>query len=277
MFESCRLLEVTSCTGPENMAIDEALLQLVGEGRSPPTLRFYVWTSAWISLGSGQSAADVDLHAIHERGWGIVRRASGGTAVLHQGQLGYALVLPSDHPVWRGDLIASYERLSRPFQQALRKLGVETVAALPGANAAFVANAPPFASRVCFGALGAFELTYQGRKLIGNSQIRRRLSSAQHGVIQIDGAQTDISEVIASADARDRERLAEYLTARVTSLSASAGRQVAPAEVEAALIDPVACQLDRRLEVEELTRGERELSAELVRTKFGDPAWTYRL
>ncbi len=94
------------------MAIDEALLTLVGAGQAPPTLRFYEWRSPWVSLGTGQGASDLDPVALEARDWGVLRRASGGTAVLHQGQLGYAVILPTSHPLWNGDLASSYQRIS---------------------------------------------------------------------------------------------------------------------------------------------------------------------
>src|SRR5690349_5876093 len=97
LSERWRLILSGEGDGPENMAIDETILDLVGVGVSPPTLRFYEWRSPWISLGSGQLSSDLDRCAVERRGWDILRRASGGTAVLHKGQLGYALVLPTSH------------------------------------------------------------------------------------------------------------------------------------------------------------------------------------
>jgi lipoate-protein ligase A len=148
--------------GPENMAIDEAVLGEVGKGASPSTLRFYEWLSPWVSLGSAQASSEVATEALAARGWGIVRRGSGGTAVLHWGQLGYALILPADHPLWHGDLVASYQRLSEPLRLAFSRVGVSAEAAPPSARVAFALGAPELASRACFGALGPYELVVQG-------------------------------------------------------------------------------------------------------------------
>jgi lipoate-protein ligase A len=258
------------------MAIDEAILQLVGEGASPPTLRFYLWSRPWVSLGSGQTAADLDLEAVAERDWGVVRRASGGTAVIHEGQLGYALTAPTSHPIWHGDLVASYERLSRPIQLAFRVLGADTTAAPPGANAAFVGNAPDLARRVCFGALGPYELVHGWQKLIGNSQVRRRHASTQHGVVQLSGTQTALAEVIRAKTTEDRNELASWIETRVTSLSAVAGRCIAAHDVELALAEAFASELLLSFTSGELTEQERELAADLVRTKYGHDSWTLR-
>src|SRR6185312_1884892 len=101
-----------------------------------------------VSLGSGQAAGEIDRAACTaERGWGIVRRASGGTAVLHASQVAYSIVLPAAHPLWAGDLSASYQRFAEPLRVAFARLGIATDLAPPGANAAFIANAPELARR----------------------------------------------------------------------------------------------------------------------------------
>ncbi len=258
------------------MALDEAILTLVGDGSAPPTLRFYAWDVPWLSLGSGQSAADLDLAAVRERGWGTVRRASGGSAVLHAGQLGYALVLPAGHDLWQGDLTTSYRRLSEPLRRGFAKLGALLEVADPGANASFTRDAPSLASRACFGALGPYELVDGGRKVVGNSQIRRRASASQHGVIQLTGDQRDLAGVIAAPSHAERQALAGYLAARVSSVEASAARPVGGTAVVGALVAAFAEVLDVTFVVDDLSQAERGLAAELVATKYGCAAWTFR-
>src|SRR5438445_170226 len=153
-----RLILPGAFDGPGNMAIDEALLTLVADGHSPPTLRFYEWLEPWVSIGSGQSASDLDPVRLAERKLATVRRASGGTAVIHQGQLGYAIVAPNGDPIWDGDLLSSYERLSAPFRLAFERLGAVVEAAPGSASARFVAGAPSLAEKACFGALGPSEI-----------------------------------------------------------------------------------------------------------------------
>src|SRR5579859_5014556 len=218
-----RLILPQLLDGPRNMAIDEAILTLVGEGHSPPTLRFYEWLQPWISLGSGQSAGDLDPRRLAERQWGTVRRASGGTAVLHLGQVGYAIVLPIGDPVWQGDLISSYARLSGPFRRAFARVGASVEAASPGENVRFTAGAPRLAERACFGALGPYELVADGRKFIGNSQIRRRHAATQHGVIQVRNGQSELATVVAADTDEEREQLAAYLASHVSSISEKTG------------------------------------------------------
>jgi lipoate-protein ligase A len=274
--ETWRLLVDEPRDGPENMAVDEALLDLVGEGKAPATLRFYTWQSPWVSLGSGQLCADLDSAALRERGWGLLRRASGGTAVLHEGQLGYALVLPTSHRVWAGDLTASYERLAVPLRFGLNRVGVETHPASTSERAAVSADAPPFTDRICFAALGPHELIAGGQKLVGNSQVRRRFASAQHGVIQLTGGQGDLVDALANVPIADRALVKRYVADHVGSLTAHAKTAVDPSALIEALVGAVGEMLGVSLLPCNLSDEEQSRADFLVRTKYGDPGWTFR-
>jgi lipoate-protein ligase A len=73
--------------GAWNMAVDEAILEAVGRGDSLPTLRLYAWDPPCLSLGSSQPLSDVNISRLQERGWGLVRRLTGGRAVLHSDEM----------------------------------------------------------------------------------------------------------------------------------------------------------------------------------------------
>lgn len=277
MADLWRVILPEPLDGPDNMAIDEALLTLIGEGESPPTLRFYEWRSPWVSLGTGQAANDLDLAALDERGWGVLRRASGGTAVLHRGQLGYAVILPTSHPLWEGDLASSYQRVAAPLALGLSWLGVPSEPAPPSLKATFAAGAPPAASRVCFSALGLYELLdRRGRKLTGNSQIRRRHGALQHGTIQISGNQAELVDVLAGLTSTEKSDLMTYLLAHVGSLEASVGHCASGSDVADALARAFEEALGIGLAAGELTDRERCAAADLLKTKYRDPEWTNR-
>lgn len=258
------------------MAIDEAVLTAVGEGDAPPTLRFYTWRSPWISLGPSQTVADIDRAACRARGWGVLRRASGGMAVLHQAQVAYALILPSGHPVWAGDLVTSYLRFGSPLQEAFESLGVRAEMLPPDTQATWREGAPALASRVCFGALGAYELVCQGHKLIGNSQVRRRHAAIQHGVIQLSGDQSGLSAIMANTNDAEREALAGYLRDRVGSIEVYAGRPVAPSELAHAIAAQFAHAFNVCLAPAGLAPFERTQADALIQTKYANPEWTCR-
>ena len=107
-----RLLKTGARDGATNMAIDEAILDAVTAGQSPPTLRFFGWTPPCLSLGYSQPAGDVDRAACAQRGWAIVRRQTGGQAILHVDELTYSVCAPLDEPRVVGGIVESYGRLA---------------------------------------------------------------------------------------------------------------------------------------------------------------------
>src|SRR5579859_7797477 len=103
--ERWRLIVDSPCDGPTNMAIDEAILEAVGRGDSLPTLRLFAWEPACLSLGYAQPAADVDRDRLTARGWDVVRRMTGGRAILHTDELTYGVALPHDHLLVMGTIL----------------------------------------------------------------------------------------------------------------------------------------------------------------------------
>jgi hypothetical protein len=122
MPRAWRLLLNGAAAGPWNMGVDEALLAAVIAG-GPPTLRFYTWDGPWLSLGYAQRSGPGRLAACARAGVGVVRRATGGRAVLHGGDLTYALAAPT--ALLPDGLHASYRLVAGALLAALRSLGVE--------------------------------------------------------------------------------------------------------------------------------------------------------
>ena len=113
------------------MAIDEAILWAVAEGKSPPTLRFYGWEPPCLSIGYSQSMeGEVDVDKCREVGVDFVRRPTGGRAILHADELTYSVVASQSEPRVAGGVIESYRRLSAGLVAGLRGLGVEASQAL---------------------------------------------------------------------------------------------------------------------------------------------------
>ncbi len=113
-----RLIYDSPTAGARNMAVDQALLE-----SGHPTLRLYTWQPDCLSLGYGQRAAEVDLNRLRAAGWDLVRRPSGGRAILHADELTYSLSLPADHPCAQGTVIESYRRFSTALLAGLRTPG----------------------------------------------------------------------------------------------------------------------------------------------------------
>lgn len=171
-----RLILDGAASGPWNMGLDEALLESACAG-GPPTLRLYRWSGPWLSLGRAQPLDPAREAACRAAGVGVVRRATGGRAVLHGGDLTYAVAAPD--PELPGGLAASYAIVCEALLAALRVLGVEAEAA---AREPSRAERPGFD---CFAVPAEREVCVRGRKLAGSAQRRTRGGVLQHGSIRV--------------------------------------------------------------------------------------------
>lgn len=162
------------------MERDVALLDAAAEEGIPPTLRFYAWNPPAVSLGRFQSEAEIDRAYLARRGWDLVRRPTGGRAVLHHLELTYSLVLPPSIVAGAG-VRTSYAVLSRALNQGLAGLlSAPVTAPAPGCEvpARGVVN--------CFALASECDTLVPGGKLVGSAQVRRQGALLQHGSILLD-------------------------------------------------------------------------------------------
>lgn len=155
------------------MAVDEAMLELATESQAV-WLRFYRFQPPVLSLGRAQSLAGIYLPGLDEIGADLVRRPSGGQAVLHDDELTYALAAPV--AVIGGSVAESYHQIAEALVAALAKLGVS---AQLSAAPRMTERGPRDAN--CFVSPSAYELTIGGKKAAGSAQVRRRGALLQHG------------------------------------------------------------------------------------------------
>lgn len=157
------------------MAVDEALLV---HGHAP-VLRLYGWSEPSISLGATQPKRQ-DLASLLELGLPVVRRLTGGGAILHADELTYSVTLDLDHPVLDGaDREESYHRLHVPIVQALADHGLEVSRGQAALESLPRAEEPI----LCFGRSTVLDLLADGSKLVGSAQRRRGGRLLQHGSI----------------------------------------------------------------------------------------------
>jgi lipoate-protein ligase A len=165
--------------GAWNMAADEALVEAVNAGRSQPVLRLYRWQPPCLSLGFSQpySVADTAFCASH--GVDVVRRPTGGRAVLHHLELTYSVLAALGQGPFSQDLQAVYQLICRALVAGLGKLGVPAgVSGEPEGGHISPTEAVP-----CFIGPAAGEVVAQGRKLVGSAMRRQGGSILQHGSI----------------------------------------------------------------------------------------------
>jgi lipoate-protein ligase A len=255
--------------GAWNMAVDEAILEAMDREDSLPTLRLYAWEPACLSLGYAQPLADVDMERLNTCGWEVVRRPTGGRAVLHTDELTYSVIAPLKEPRVAGSLLDSYQRLAGALTEALRRLALN-VEIQEKAETPSVQNANP----VCFEVPSAFEITVDGKKLIGSAQARRREGVLQHGSLPLYGDLTRILQVLVFPDEAARGRAGERLIQRATTLEAALGRPVSWQEAARAFEEAFQTVFELDLQPGGLTEIEAARAEELAQRKYADPEKT---
>lgn len=266
-----RWLNTGIADGATNMAIDEAILRAVAQGLAPPTLRLYAWEPPCLSLGQAQSASEVDWEACAARGYTVVRRPTGGRAILHTDELTYSVTAPEIEPRVEGGIVESYRRLSEGLLEGLRLMGV------PGIEAhhpeAGPAQSPNNSAQgpVCFEAPSTYEVTVAGKKLVGSAQMRREGVVLQHGTLPLVGDIARICDALMSHPDPARVR------ARAATVEAVLGRAVSFDEAAQAVARGMISVLNLELEPGDLTLQERAWADELRQTRYAADEWNRRL
>jgi lipoate-protein ligase A len=264
-----RLIHTSPATGAWNMALDEAVLQSIGAGESLPVLRLYDWQPACLSLGYAQSYSDVDQDALHTRGWDVVRRPTGGKAILHTDEITYSVIAPPTEPRVAGGVLESYSTLSTALLRALELLGLS-----PHADALYPGSAYPAAGPVCFEVPSNYEITVDGKKIIGSAQARRREGVLQHGALPLFGDLARITTVLTFPDEAARTRAAERLLAHAATLESITGQIASWDEAALAFHSAFEEILNLEFVMDQPTAGELSQAEELVATKYAHPSWT---
>ncbi|MBI3761220.1 MAG: lipoate--protein ligase family protein [Chloroflexi bacterium] len=269
--------------GPTNMAVDEEILHAVADGSSPPTLRFFGWEPPCLSLGYAQPASDVDRSRLAELGWSLVRRPTGGRAILHSDELTYSVIAPVAEPRVEGGVVESYRRLSAGLLAGLRALNVPAEAQADPPRPEGM-SATEWAA-VCFEVPSHYEITAGGKKLLGSAQVRKRGVVLQHGSLPLAGDIARICDALIFATEAERERAKVRVRARAATVNEIAGSQPAnPDRREIAWIDAAQAMargfaeaLNLELVEGGLTRPEVERAEELRRERYGREEWNLKL
>jgi len=237
-----------------NMGIDQALLQLYARGESPPTLRFYQWNPPGISLGRLQRKLGFDADACKRLGFDVVRRPTGGRAVLHQNDLTYSIVtgIQEGIPI---NLAAAYRQLCQGLLSGFRLLGIEAELGQEKSQC----DQPD----VCFLRSLIGDIVYQGKKFVGSAQTWSGSSLLQHGSILLE-PQTETWAELLGGDEGMKQTHCEDLQKRMTSLSEILGYVPPIHTVKAAIVMGMAQALGVVFAEGQLTPSEWVLAHEMV-------------
>jgi lipoyl(octanoyl) transferase len=167
------------------MRLDAEQLAAVAAG-APGAVRLYGFSPPCLSIGRLQDAADVDAGACARDGVDVVRRPTGGVAVLHDEEVTYAVVCAADHPLLGGDVLTSCARIHEAVIRGLATLGIAVRAQAAAADERAAARERT-AVADCFARPASHELvSLDGRKLVGSAQARRGRALLQHGSVLLE-------------------------------------------------------------------------------------------
>jgi lipoyl(octanoyl) transferase len=236
------IIERTPRNGAWNMALDEAIMDAVAASESLPTLRFYAWEPACLSLGKRQPLDGVDLERCRADGIDVVRRATGGFAILHTDELTYSIAVRPDDPRADGAILDAYRKLSQGLLAGLRLLG-----AAPAMNPV-VPGRVHNASAACFEMPSAYEIVVGHQKLIGSAQARPAGRVLQHGSLPLTGDISRVVSYLAYERQEERDALATHLRERAATASDALKRSVGYDEAAEAMARGFADALNLTLE-----------------------------
>ena len=241
-----RLLVDPPAPGDWNMAVDEMLLDRAADNAVDHgiCLRFYEWSEATVSLGYFQSYAERESHTA-SRTCPLVRRLSGGGAIVHDRELTYSLIVPAAHPLARR-APQLYARVHTTLIATLHALGF--TASLHGANDA----AEPF---LCFLRRTEADVVVGGAKIAGSAQRRRRGVILQHGSIVLDTSPA---------------------APELPGIAALTGHRLSADELRHAWLPQLACGLGIECQPSPLAAAERAQAENYRRQRFAADAWNRR-
>jgi lipoate-protein ligase A len=210
-------------SGQYNMDFDEMLVVQLLRSERLPTLRVYRWSPWAISLGYNQNLSDIDVRKCKEDGIDVVRRPTGGRAILHAEELTYSVVMCAEG----SGIQHTYNRISTALVEGLARYGIDVE--LQKSQPDFAGKNNDSSSIPCFSSTARYEIEWKGRKLVGSAQRRYGDDSGkvvlQHGSILCGPAHRQLAEYL-SLDECERTTVADALWQRTADLSEISGSPV---------------------------------------------------
>ena len=258
-----RLLVDEPEDGAWNMGVDEALLDTYTRDTYPksPTLRLYGWAPATLSLGSRQPARGAhDPVFLRNEGMGLVRRPTGGRAVLHEHERTYAVVGRLREGAFAGGVVDTYRRIAKALIDALGRLGITAETArgrsVPGGRSG---------QPICFDRPSVHEITVRGLKIVGSAQLRRRGAFLQHGSILIRGS---LGRQVSATGTT-------FPAGSLTDIETVLGTRPGLDRLDRSLIEGFESVFSTSIEPGCLTADETLRATRLRTWKYNSASWTY--
>lgn len=228
------LLDTGINAGQYNMDFDFERSQAVSKKLALPMFRLYGWNPWTVSLGANQREDEIDLKKLNELGFGLVRRPTGGRAVLHANELTYSVVMQLPEGMSAHD---AYREIHIILLNGFNKLGC---------NLEFEKSQPDFrelykdqgTSMACFASSARWEIAWNGKKIVGSAQRVFGRTLLQHGSILLGEGSEQLADV-AAIDEDKRKSLKNYLLRHSSTLEQAANRPINYSECAEVIFDSI--------------------------------------
>jgi lipoate-protein ligase A len=262
-----RIIEDGPGVAAWNMAVDEAIAESCRRELAPPTIRFYTWTRPALTIGYFQKAErDLDQRVCRREEIPIVRRITGGRAVLHGNDLTYCVASGAQVAELPSTIRGSFLAISRGFIEGFRRLGVE-------ADAVRAPVKETDRSPLCFMSRSWYEITCKGRKIIGSAQRRWKDGMLQQGSLLLGFDPEGYYQFFRFPDETRRERIIQESRSRVVGLDALVPTRMTPKTIVKQIATGFETSLGIMLKPAGLTPLEQERAEVLARTKYSAASW----
>lgn len=258
-MQKWRVIKNNTYSGAMNMAIDEAIMISYKEGKSKPTLRFYTWEPACLTIGYFQKLEkEIDLDKCRELGIDYVRRATGGRAVLHEDELTYSIIVGEDNKLIDSSINESYKFISQGIVKGLEIEGLEVDELSKGERIT-----REKLSAACFNTHASYEITINNKKVVGSAQHRRDGVILQHGSIVIDFDVDKLFEMIKTKTPELKERAKRFTTSKASGIKIETGKSIDMKSLEESIIKGFEYVFGVKFEESELSEYELDLANKL--------------
>ncbi|HEC2208420.1 TPA: lipoate--protein ligase family protein [Staphylococcus delphini] len=275
MTETWHFINTGSHDAYYNMALDEALLNFVSRGEIDPVVRFYTWNPPTLSIGYFQRLSkEIDIDKVKEKGYGLVRRQTGGRGVLHDKELTYSVIVPEAHPDMPQTVTEAYRVISGGLLEGFKSLGFDAHFAVPRSKEEREKLKQPRSS-VCFDAPSWYELVVEGKKIAGSAQTRQKGVILQHGSILQDVDIDDLFDMFIFKNERMKAKMKEAFVEKAVAINDLSDETVTLAQMEVAFKEGFKKALDIEFKPLELTAAQLE-EVKALEEKYRSEAFLYR-
>ncbi|HFN8928210.1 TPA: biotin/lipoate A/B protein ligase family protein [Staphylococcus aureus] len=275
MTETWNFINTRSKDPYYNMAMDEALLNFVSRGEIDPVIRFYTWNPATLSIGYFQRLQkEIDIDKVKVKGFGLVRRQTGGRGVLHDKELTYSVIVPESHPNMPSTVTEAYRVISQGLLEGFKNLGFDTYFAVPKTPEERQKLKQPRSS-VCFDAPSWYELVVEGRKIAGSAQTRQKGVILQHGSILQDIDIDELFDMFIYKNERLKLKMKEAFVEKAVAINDISDEHITISQMEEAFEKGFKKGLNIELKPLELTEAQLAEVEELTE-KYRSDEWMFR-